>query len=130
MKSFLFWEVKGAFLDKTQVPEHGFVLPKSQVVAGWEHACQASLGTSSARPRHSGSPGSLPAQTLAVSSVPMVGVDTRGVRSTGPGDLQVPQEGPPGLPMGVGLAVALRSEERRVGKECLRLCRSRWSPYH
>ena len=28
------------------------------------------------------------------------------------------------------LAVAFRSEERRVGKECLRLCRSRWSPYH
>jgi uncharacterized protein (PEP-CTERM system associated) len=27
------------------------------------------------------------------------------------------------LPMG-------RSEERRVGKECRRLCRSRWSPYH
>ena len=25
---------------------------------------------------------------------------------------------------------AARSEERRVGKECLRLCRSRWSPYH
>ena len=24
----------------------------------------------------------------------------------------------------------MRSEERRVGKECLRLCRSRWSPYH
>ena len=27
-------------------------------------------------------------------------------------------------------ALKLRSEERRVGKECLRLCRSRWSPYH
>ena len=26
--------------------------------------------------------------------------------------------------------IQLRSEERRVGKECLRLCRSRWSPYH
>ena len=26
--------------------------------------------------------------------------------------------------------VKKRSEERRVGKECLRLCRSRWSPYH
>ena len=26
--------------------------------------------------------------------------------------------------------VKTRSEERRVGKECLRLCRSRWSPYH
>ena len=25
---------------------------------------------------------------------------------------------------------ALRSEERRVGKECTVLCRSRWSPYH
>ena len=23
-----------------------------------------------------------------------------------------------------------RSEERRVGKECSILCRSRWSPYH
>ena len=29
-----------------------------------------------------------------------------------------------------GLTLADRSEERRVGKECLRLCRSRWSPYH
>src|SRR3546814_6091452 len=31
------------------------------------------------------------------------------------------------------LAVALgtaRSEERRVGKECVSTCRSRWSPYH
>ena len=23
-----------------------------------------------------------------------------------------------------------RSEERRVGKECIAVCRSRWSPYH
>jgi uncharacterized membrane protein (DUF4010 family) len=28
------------------------------------------------------------------------------------------------------LALVSRSEERRVGKECRRLCRSRWSPYH
>ena len=26
--------------------------------------------------------------------------------------------------------VHVRSEERRVGKECALLCRSRWSPYH
>ena len=26
--------------------------------------------------------------------------------------------------------LAERSEERRVGKECYALCRSRWSPYH
>ena len=25
---------------------------------------------------------------------------------------------------------AMRSEERRVGKECSEPCRSRWSPYH
>ena len=25
---------------------------------------------------------------------------------------------------------SVRSEERRVGKECTVLCRSRWSPYH
>ena len=24
----------------------------------------------------------------------------------------------------------IRSEERRVGKECASMCRSRWSPYH
>src|SRR3546814_20549044 len=24
----------------------------------------------------------------------------------------------------------VRSEERRVGKECVRTCRSRWAPYH
>src|SRR3546814_19123496 len=26
--------------------------------------------------------------------------------------------------------LATRSEERRVGKECVSTCRSRWSPYH
>src|SRR3546814_6791909 len=26
--------------------------------------------------------------------------------------------------------IAERSEERRVGKECVSTCRSRWSPYH
>src|SRR3546814_19934061 len=26
--------------------------------------------------------------------------------------------------------MGLRSEERRVGKECVRTCRSRWSPYN
>src|SRR3546814_11648520 len=30
---------------------------------------------------------------------------------------------------GIWLA-SCRSEERRVGKECVSTCRSRWSPYH
>src|SRR3546814_20340179 len=29
-----------------------------------------------------------------------------------------------------GCINACRSEERRVGKECVSTCRSRWSPYH
>src|SRR3546814_18366826 len=33
----------------------------------------------------------------------------------------------PRLPARTG---ASRSEERRVGKECVSTCRSRWSPYH
>src|SRR3546814_13775833 len=39
---------------------------------------------------------------------------------------------PPSLYLGVlGLnGVTARSEERRVGKECVSTCRSRWSPSH
>src|SRR3546814_5711630 len=38
---------------------------------------------------------------------------------------------PPSWPNVVAKADALlRSEERRVGKECVSTCRSRWSPYH
>src|SRR3546814_11288150 len=34
------------------------------------------------------------------------------------------------LPFVKRLITPLRSEERRVGKECVSTCRSRWSPYH
>src|SRR3546814_16043626 len=39
---------------------------------------------------------------------------------------------PPGVTVTVGPAEEPmpRSEERRVGKECVSTCRSRWSPYH
>src|SRR3546814_10353348 len=30
----------------------------------------------------------------------------------------------------IAYTMPLRSEERRVGKECVSTCRSRWSPYH
>ena len=39
-------------------------------------------------------------------------------RERHPGDLRVLE------------TVGGRSEERRVGKECVATCRSRWSPYH
>src|SRR3546814_2284997 len=32
--------------------------------------------------------------------------------------------------LGTSLLILGRSEERRVGKECVSTCRSRWSPYH
>src|SRR3546814_7272324 len=34
------------------------------------------------------------------------------------------------LPTGLAQDLAIRSEERRVGKECVSTCRSRWSPSH
>src|SRR3546814_16142307 len=36
---------------------------------------------------------------------------------------------PVGISSGAALAAAFRSEERRVGKEWVSTCRSRWSPY-
>src|SRR3546814_15087886 len=45
--------------------------------------------------------------------------------------------GRPGTPqllgiavLAVGFPIRIGSEERRVGKECVSTCRSRWSPYH
>src|SRR3546814_4369494 len=38
-----------------------------------------------------------------------------------------------GIPKMAGKEIEMghcRSEERRVGKECVSTCRSRWSPYH
>src|SRR3546814_13264738 len=46
--------------------------------------------------------------------------------------LAVWRDAPPALSQAARLSGAvrnLRSEERRVGKECVSTCRSRWSPY-
>src|SRR3546814_12470316 len=34
------------------------------------------------------------------------------------------------LCLGISAGGVVRSEERRVGKECVSTCSSRWSPYH
>src|SRR3546814_15393965 len=40
-------------------------------------------------------------------------------------------KGPRTIELGAkGQAELTRTEERRVGKECVSTCRSRWSPYH
>src|SRR3546814_14274878 len=47
-----------------------------------------------------------------------------------PGDLGVEQAEVDALAEAGHAAIVQRSEERRVGKECVSTCRSRWSPYH
>src|SRR3546814_14036010 len=46
------------------------------------------------------------------------------------GTRRCPAVAVPRYPVGLRRAVGHRSEERRVGKECVSTCRSRWSPYH
>src|SRR3546814_18681557 len=42
----------------------------------------------------------------------------------------VAKKKPMGWRMTAAVAIEARSEERRVGKECVSTCRSRWSPSH
>src|SRR3546814_4104797 len=56
---------------------------------------------------------------LAVEGVPLAAEETKNPKR----DL------PRGL-IGAMLVLVARSEERRVGKECVSTCRSRWSTYH
>src|SRR3546814_14160453 len=72
-------------------------------------------------------------QEVAVGGVDLDGVRSRGAGS--PGSRRERVDGPGQVvlvrhPMGAELAARGRSEERRVGKECVSTCRSRWSPYH
>ena len=63
----------------------------------------------------------VPATEAAVTEAPVVAAPKKAadlLKAAG-----VPLPGSPDNPKG-------RSEERRVGKECVSLCRSRWSPYH
>src|SRR3546814_15108892 len=77
---------------------------------GHSHPCRARSG---------------PATALLV---PLVGFDPAGYRlgyGGGYYDRTLAALDPRPLTIGVG-----RSEERRVGKECVSTCRSRWSRYH
>src|SRR3546814_9988046 len=63
---------------------------------------------------------SMPYRCTRKPSVPIGGSGSSG---TGQGPCLPPRSHSPRI------AVS-RSEERRVGKECVSTCRSRWSPYH
>ena len=47
-----------------------------------------------------------------------------------PGDRRMPTQVLAANVDVVFVVTSVRSEERRVGKECQSVCRSRWSPYH
>src|SRR3546814_15413498 len=59
-------------------------------------------------------------ENIAVQQVPVVGHIYRRKKFQGKCQFQETQANLNGI----------RSEERRVGKECVSTCRSRWSPYH
>ena len=53
---------------------------------------------------------------------------TKGDPATGV--LTMSDQGVTNVTQGDQVTWVIRSEERRVGKECIPPCRSRWSPYH
>ena len=73
-------------------------------------------------------------KTLAALAVAFTAVSASAAAPVFVGSWTVDQgpswDGDPTAYTGQAAAALLRSEERRVGKECLSWCRSRWSPYH
>ena len=75
---------------------------------------------------------------LPVAALPQVDYPTIQVVTLYPGaspdvvtsSITAPLERQFGQMPGLKQMSSTRSEERRVGKECVSLCRSRWSPYH
>src|SRR3546814_15075670 len=62
----------------------------------------------------------------------IVGVNTGIISSEAApfGGIKASGVGREGSKYGIEDYLEIRSEERRVGKECVSTCRSRWSPYH
>src|SRR3546814_3821435 len=58
------------------------------------------------------------------------GLGDIGLGDADAGVLHVQHHAPLLAVAGIDHHAAARSEERRVGKECVSTCRSRWSPYH
>jgi hypothetical protein len=91
-------------------------------VAAWDEVARALSGAPASPPSAEAD------AAFAVAAVRLSGDDS--VLTIGDPELLAQLEGGEIQEVGPEVPVEARSEERRVGKECRRLCRSRWSPYH
>src|SRR3546814_13964861 len=84
--------------------------------------------------RHDGLVQSLPRSMLDAGAEPQVGARLKAQTERGPLDVVVTAVDADTVTVDGNHPLAgrpfRRSEERRVGKECVSTCRSRWSPYH
>src|SRR3546814_2852328 len=72
-------------------------------------------------------------EAVGAADVVFIAVGTPSRRGDGHADLSYVRDAAreiAGALSGFTVIVTKRSEERRVGKECVSTCRSRWSPYH
>src|SRR3546814_14012153 len=100
-------------------------------ISDWSSdVCSSDLLDSVGDPR-SGPPGrffqiTLPLLALRAATSPRPLV----AKTRSPSTLTPPPKSAPLLRLEPSSVDHTRSEERRVGKECVSTCRSRWSPYH
>src|SRR3546814_20579236 len=101
-----------------QKPGH---LPTEQEQTAISASCQHLVQHSPEIPRI------LEADHTGISHLPTLGIEENNPRW--PKQIEALQQGP--IIIRILRHIRLhRSEERRVGKECVRTCRFRWSPYH
>src|SRR3546814_6692119 len=67
---------------------------------------------------------------IACSNYPECKFTRKFAQDGGGQDEGIAADGPVELGADPDTGEQIRSEERRVGKECVSTCRSRWSPYH
>src|SRR3546814_16481953 len=114
-------------------PEQGFTLPGMTIVCGDSHTAThgafgaLAFGIGTSEVEHV-----LATQTLIQKPAKNLRIMVDGALPVGvtAKDLILAIIGKIGTAGGTGHVIEYRSEERRVGKECVSTCRSRWSPYH
>src|SRR3546814_11343529 len=111
--------------DLADIPTLPLAGPQDRAPGEAEHEALAAFPAEEARPQEP-APQDEPLETEACSGLACEGCDTieEDERSEDAG-CAAAESG-----LNADASAVQRSEERRVGKECVSTCRSRWSPYH